>query len=108
MFILYLSDGEIELDGKMSLLEKKMKLEEIIREHPTDFEYFIPSKAPTKQEQMAMERIEARLNLLGTWLLQGEKQSKDYPVLTSYKEKRNRSTQQSLDTLLGQSEERNG
>lgn len=97
---LFLSDGVVELDGKMPFEEKKRELERIISEHPDEFTYFVPDKKETKYEQQAMDLIEYRLHVLGSWLLQGEQQDKEYSVMSAYAEKRNKKTQLSYETLM--------
>lgn len=100
IFNLYLSSGTLELDGHMPLEEKKKEMERILAEYPEDFEYFVPNSKPTKHELQKMQLVEYRLELLASWLLQGEKQNKEYPVMSGYAEKRNRNTQYSYERLM--------
>ena len=82
-----LNDGkQIELDPTLSLEERKELCQKIIDNYPECFEYSLPRN--NTDVNLAGLKVEKRLEIMGTYILQGTETTYNDGTITQYKGKK--------------------
>lgn len=82
-----LNDGiQIELDTSLPLEERKELCQRIVDEHPECFEYCLPRNS--NDINLAGLKVEKRLEIMGTYILQGVETEYNNGTITQYKGKK--------------------
>lgn len=96
-FIKFDKDNQIELPTELNLEERIKLCQEITDKYPEYFEVKMPEN--NKDMNIAGNKASLRLEIMGSYILAGADNDKDYPTLTQYKQDMIKESECSLEEL---------